>query len=269
MSSLRLANWERVVAEEVANLRGGSPTLNPWIVQCYDSVDSTMSVARDFEFGSDEQLLILAECQLSGRGRQGRVWDAAQVGMYATYGLRTERAIEDLVGFSLVVGLSVQEALDSLGAATRLKWPNDILSQEGKKLAGILIELLNNAGSTKVLVGIGANLVGSPSAQPNATDLKSICGVEHPPALVAARIASVLLQDWRLFLEHGFGYFQERWNRAAAYLGDKFVVDLGDTRVAGINQGVDSSGRLLLRSGADLHKVSSGHVLEISSVVGD
>lgn len=42
---------------------------------------------------------------------------------------------------SLVVGLAVLRALESLGVQdTGLKWPNDLL-QGGKKIAGILLEL--------------------------------------------------------------------------------------------------------------------------------
>ena len=47
----------------------------------------------------------------------------------------------ELEGLSLVVGLAVLRALESLGVREAgLKWPNDVL-QGGKKIAGILLEL--------------------------------------------------------------------------------------------------------------------------------
>ena len=53
----------------------------------------------------------------------------------------TVRGARELEGLSLVVGLAVLRALESLGVRDAgLKWPNDLL-QGGKKIAGILLEL--------------------------------------------------------------------------------------------------------------------------------
>lgn len=60
---------------------------------------------------------------------------------------------------SLVVGLAVLRALESLGVREAgLKWPNDVL-QGGKKIAGILLELSGDpADLCHVVIGIGINV---------------------------------------------------------------------------------------------------------------
>lgn len=65
----------------------------------------------------------------------------------------------ELEGLSLVVGLAVLRALESLGVRdTGLKWPNDLL-QGGKKIAGILLELSGDpADLCHVVIGIGINV---------------------------------------------------------------------------------------------------------------
>lgn len=65
----------------------------------------------------------------------------------------------ELEGLSLVVGLAVLRALESLGVRDAgLKWPNDVL-QGGKKIAGILLELSGDpADLCHVVIGIGINV---------------------------------------------------------------------------------------------------------------
>ena len=65
----------------------------------------------------------------------------------------------ELEGLSLVVGLAVLRALESLGVRDAgLKWPNDLL-QGGKKIAGILLELSGDpADLCHVVIGIGINV---------------------------------------------------------------------------------------------------------------
>ncbi len=65
----------------------------------------------------------------------------------------------ELEGLSLVVGLAVLRALESLGVRDAgLKWPNDLL-QGGRKIAGILLELSGDpADLCHVVIGIGINV---------------------------------------------------------------------------------------------------------------
>ncbi|MFE8713364.1 biotin--[acetyl-CoA-carboxylase] synthetase, partial [Aeromonas allosaccharophila] len=73
-------------------------------------------------------------------------------------------------GLSLVVGVAVVEALESLGyPGVELKWPNDLYYQ-GRKLAGILVEMSGSAGaSCHLVIGIGLNLA-MPSQQGEKID---------------------------------------------------------------------------------------------------
>ena len=60
---------------------------------------------------------------------------------------------------SLAVGVAVKRALEKSGIeAVQLKWPNDIYV-EGKKLGGILLEMIGDpAGQCTVVVGVGLNV---------------------------------------------------------------------------------------------------------------
>src|SRR5690349_19661308 len=109
--------------------------------------------------------LLVAEHQTHGRGRHGRVWQAAP-GASLTFSLALPLAPKDWSGLSLAVGLALADALDPLvdGVAPRLgvKWPNDLFLLEaggGRKLGGILIETVAAGTRRLAVIGIGLNVL--------------------------------------------------------------------------------------------------------------
>src|SRR5689334_17909974 len=90
--------------------------------------------------------LLVAEHQTHGRGRQGRLWQAAP-GASLTFSLALPLAPKDWSGLSLAVGVALADALDppvdSVAPRLAVKWPNDLFLVDatgGRKLGGILIE---------------------------------------------------------------------------------------------------------------------------------
>jgi BirA family biotin operon repressor/biotin-[acetyl-CoA-carboxylase] ligase len=207
--------------------------------------------------------VVIAEQQTAGRGRQGRSWIAAP-GDSLTFSLlwrfapRTSPA-----GLSLAVGLAVANALDKVGprgtAPIRLKWPNDLL-KEGKKLGGILVELVPGAPHAAV-IGIGLNLrlpAGMPAelrAQSAALD----SGVD-PNELLAALLAE-LLAVLESFALAGFAALRDDWTARHAFENApvRLHSDFAPPR-DGICRGVDTDGALLFETGGRVERVLSGEV---------
>ena len=74
---------------------------------------------------------------------------------------------------SLVSAISVKQSLESWSQVPlKLKWPNDLLV-EGKKLAGILLELQTSKPTDHIVVGVGINY-SLTDAQKNSIDRKVI-----------------------------------------------------------------------------------------------
>jgi BirA family biotin operon repressor/biotin-[acetyl-CoA-carboxylase] ligase len=119
--------------------------------------------------GAPTGSVLVADHQRAGRGRQDRTWhDQPGSSLLVSVLLRPDPATLTLI--PLVTGLAatdaVGEALGAVGPApVGLKWPNDVLAQDGsdRKLAGILAEsTAEPAGSRSapaVVVGMGLNLV--------------------------------------------------------------------------------------------------------------
>src|SRR5688572_15696959 len=105
--------------------------------------------------------VLLAEHQTGGRGRRGRSWVAPPGGAVClSVSWQYAELPADLSALSLIVGLCVVNALHELGVeGVSLKWPNDLVTANGK-LGGILIEMRAEAGGpVHVVIGIGLNVL--------------------------------------------------------------------------------------------------------------
>jgi BirA family biotin operon repressor/biotin-[acetyl-CoA-carboxylase] ligase len=121
----------------------------------YDAVESTNETAKELlETDVEEGLVIWADRQVAGRGRQGRAWASPAGGLYVSIILRPKEAHAWILG--LLIGMPVVKALRHYGVFAGLKYPNDAVYQ-GRKIAGILSEGVYRRDVYHVVGGIGVN----------------------------------------------------------------------------------------------------------------
>lgn len=237
-----------------------------WSSTVLDSVDSTNAEAmRQIALRQGRPLLVLAEAQSSGRGRRGRSWVSPYgENLYYSLGLSVDGGDFPLVGLSLSVGLAVHAALRDLGCMDAgLKWPNDI-HVNGKKIAGILVEVAGDpAGACQVVIGIGVNVNMHSDRlgidQP-WTSLREAVGV------MVDRNALALVLSRRLagYLEvhgcDGFSALQADWESAHLWQGAQVVLASGAQRIEGRVLGVDKQGALRLDVAGEERQFSGGEL---------
>ena len=129
------------------------------------SVDSTLIWAKEEakkSVGKElDRALFVADEQTAGKGRLGRVWTSVPgENIYMTLLLmRPEVRIENASSLTLVMGLSVAEAVEGVvGVTAGIKWPNDIVLS-GKKICGILTEMqIKEQKPEFIMIGVGINV---------------------------------------------------------------------------------------------------------------
>ena len=128
---------------------------------CVESVDSTNTLARSMiNSGDNSLLLIAADMQTGGRGRNGKSFYSENKGsVYMTAVVHPNLSFEDSVGITTASAVAVSRAVESVtGKKTDIKWVND-LYYGGRKVCGILCEAVAEKGSVKsVIIGVGINL---------------------------------------------------------------------------------------------------------------
>lgn len=120
----------------------------------FDSVESTQDHAKRLVAKHERAVLVVAQRQTVGRGRQGREWLQPDRGLFASYGFVSDWKGDDATLIPLVAAVAMRSAVSmSLGIGLGLRWPNDLMTTTGK-VGGILVE----ASGLDVVVGCGLNL---------------------------------------------------------------------------------------------------------------
>ncbi|NBW24456.1 MAG: biotin--[acetyl-CoA-carboxylase] ligase [Betaproteobacteria bacterium] len=260
MSGLPHSN---AVAWPVEDLqRALEPLLAGITMEVMAEVDSTNSeLMRRIRQGQHAPLLLVAERQSAGRGRQGRSWLShtdpqgqphAHASLTFSLGLPLQR--NDLSGLSLAVGVALADALHP---AIGLKWPND-LWWDGRKLGGILIETANQGAHRFVVIGAGLNLSPPPGndLRNPAAGLQQLLPDLDAPALLT-HVVRPLVQALVRFEAGGFAPVQAAFAKRDVLLGKP--LDCSDGR-SGTGAGVDARGALLLHTAHGLETVVSDEV---------
>jgi BirA family biotin operon repressor/biotin-[acetyl-CoA-carboxylase] ligase len=231
-------------------------------------IDSTNSELLRRPLGPTPQVQVcLAETQSAGRGRRGRIWQSPLGGnLYFSLGARFEQGMGTLAGLSLAVGIATVQALTDCGASgVGLKWPNDVLA-DGRKLAGILVELGGEfLGPCQAVIGIGINLRLSNAVlacidQP-AIDLASLLhGVPPQRNRLVACLITRLIAALDRFVADGFGAFQTDYARYDLLRDRAIRVLSAGHELDGVGAGIDPRGALIVRRGAVLTHYDSAEV---------
>jgi len=228
----------------------GSELAERMTLDVWDRVDST-SQRLDAWRDAGGPVACVAEAQLAGRGRRGRQWQSAYgAGIPLSLLWPFETLNASLMGLAPAVSVSLARALESLGAARLgLKWPNDLLCEQGK-LAGILIELRGEpAGPCEVILGLGINWAAPwQSVDQPVAGLEAVFGGERPSRnRLVGVVLGQLATDLRVFSQHGFAAFADDWAARDVLAGRSVSLQLGHETRQGQALGLDAEGALRLQ----------------------
>jgi BirA family biotin operon repressor/biotin-[acetyl-CoA-carboxylase] ligase len=206
-------------------------------VRRFTEVDSTNRVAADLvRAGAPDGVVVVADHQTAGKGRRGRTWESRPgTALLVSAVLRPAPRL-----VTLAAGVAAVEACEAAAAVpVGLKWPNDLLAEDGRKLGGILSELVDGGA----VVGLGVNLTWAP---PGAACLGP--GVER----------EALLAAWLQALGRP-GDVLRRYRERCATLGRHVRVEGPRATVEGVATDVDEEGRLVV----DGRKIDVGDVVHL------
>ena len=262
---------EQLDAERIQAPISGLPRERLELLEVFAEIESTNSyLLAQTAPPAGHFRIALAEHQTAGRGRMDRSWYSPQSSGLCLSMAYTFASVPRLLScVTLAIGVGVVRALENIGAqGIGLKWPNDLIARDGK-LGGILTELRSTGGNkTTIVTGIGINydLRGNPDAAKITTRLGHVsdltaCMRELPSRIIAsAALIEGLFNTLAEFEADGFGRFAEAWEKYDWLRGQRVIVEQADKQVAGVCQGIDLEGALVLQTETGRQRVMSGSV---------
>jgi BirA family transcriptional regulator, biotin operon repressor / biotin---[acetyl-CoA-carboxylase] ligase len=217
--------------------------------------------------GAPEGTVLVAEHQVTGRGRLDRSWTSPpRAGITVSLLLRPDVPAARKGWLPLLTGVALAEAVaEGTGVLPSLKWPNDLLAADGRKLAGILAETTGKA----VVVGVGLNVSTTTEELPDTgTSLARVLGttVDRAPVLLAfLRAFERRYRRWTEVLgdpvSSGLAQDYLAWSST---VGTEVAVGLPDgSTLEGTAQAVDWDGRLVVATAQGTVELASGDVQHV------
>lgn len=196
--------------------------------------------------------------QTAGRGRGSHRWYAPSGVLTASFVVPVPMVVP-VSYLSLCVGLVIAHAVEDHAPAARVqvKWPNDCYL-DGRKLAGVLCERPALGGGDRVVVGIGLNLdpqwEQSPETLLFATDraqtpasVAEVCTPSPDAVGMLVSLRRYLLESTGMLAAGGWLQLLPLLRQRDWLAGQGVRVDLAGEQIAGVAQGIDDRGRLLVR----------------------
>jgi BirA family biotin operon repressor/biotin-[acetyl-CoA-carboxylase] ligase len=250
-------------------------------IRRFESIDSTNRYLLDeARRGAPAGVVAVADHQSAGRGRLGRTWEAPSgSNLLLSVLLRPDLPADDRQLASAVVALAGTDAIGVVtGLTLGIKWPNDLLGPDGRKLAGVLAEadLAESVSGTSALgapivVGIGINANWPvrdgelpPELRGGATSLLMETGrpVDRSELLdvfltaLAPRVADLGSEAGRA---RQCGDFQAR----CTTLGTAVRVELPGEHFEGVATHLTAEGHLVVAVGGTTRTVVAGDVVHL------
>lgn len=228
----------------------------------FEAVDSTNDIALNWiQDGAVRGAVVIADEQLKGRGRKGRLWHTPpHVALAVSVVLKPPKTHLNRV--SMLGALAVADLCEHVGLAqVGIKWPNDV-QVSGKKVSGILPEAAWDGDVLHgVVLGMGIN-VRVQFEDGLADKAISIEPALGQPVQRVDLIAYLLerIDYWSAHItsDRLFTTWESRLNTIGQRVSTEGIV--------GQAQGVDESGALLIKTAdGSIQRVLAGDVSLVMS----
>ena len=216
---------------------------------------------------SGEGRAVVAERQTAGRGRLGRTWlSPSGTNLLVSVGLRPGLVADRAWWLAAAAALSIRDAASPI-APLAIRWPNDLVTADGLKVAGILVETqIEGDRVVEAVIGVGINVNWHRSAMPadiapGATSLADLVGTEVDRVSLLERLLAALDAEVAR-LEAGESPLR-RFQSASWLTGRAIEVETQAGRLSGVAREVADNGGLIL-DGATLQTVVNvGEVIRV------
>ncbi len=224
----------------------------------FENISSTMDIAFSLEETEvKNNTIVISDVQTHGRGRFGRPWISDSSDLQFSLLLN---AYDFKLPYSMLAAYAVFLSLKKYTERVRIKWINDVLWDNNRKIAGVLTEERGN----RTVIGIGVNL-NSREKPEEIRDIATSFYMETGKMIPKERFLCTILSELFPMLSRVHnGNIEEvlcAWERDSD-ICDRYVKVENESGIhRGTVEGIDKvTGALLLRIGNRMVEIYDGSV---------
>lgn len=209
------------------------------------NIDSTQDYLKEKLKNGYNNIVVKADTQSLGHGRNGRSWASPLGGLWFSF---DTEFCSDMI--TLTVGVAVREVCEQkFGCKLMLKWPNDLLLN-GKKVAGIICQKIDD----RVIVGVGVNTNVKKIEIENSVSFFEVTG----KCVDNEELMKEIIQKYYYFCKDVNKVIDE-FRKNMAFVGEEKYVSAINKKVKII--GISDNGHLIIEDAENTKEVFIGEIL--------
>jgi BirA family biotin operon repressor/biotin-[acetyl-CoA-carboxylase] ligase len=138
-----------------------------WKLIYFDEINSTQKYLLNNLSKFDLPVCIWSEFQTNGIGSRGNKWIGERGNLFFSFAVKNNFDVP-LQSSSIFFAYVMKKTLEEFEINLLMKWPNDLYTQNLKKVCGVLTNLKNDV----LIVGIGVNTKKSPYKEFDGLELR-------------------------------------------------------------------------------------------------
>ena len=211
------------------------------------STSSTNTIAKEIIKEHKEAFILLTRDQVIGRGRMNRSWQmSADKDIAMSFTVPCNIPYSLLFSIIRLVSVVVCQLLNKYSKDQCLiKWPNDVITRDGKKICGILTESVLEDNEIKyIIIGVGIN-INSDNLPDYADSLKELTGKEWNINQFYSGLIESLVLLWEDF-PNNEEWIVKEWEQLLIWKNEEVVLTHNNQEYKGILKSVLQDGSLIL-----------------------
>jgi len=216
----------------------------------YKTTNST-SLSAEKLIKQGEQLgnfLIIADKQISGKGRRRNRWFSPAGGLWITMALNGLNVQSNLTIFTgIILRRTIAELYPEISDRLKIKWPNDIFIDD-KKISGILSSYLSYNKYHLIGIGIDTNITELPNEISEiATSLAIELQKNIENVMILQRFIDIFSETLSQFLTSGLQPFLNEYLDNSYLMGKKISIGSDFEEYTGTVERINKKGAIILR----------------------
>ena len=232
----------------------------------FEKIDSTMDKIKQLIKEKQSNYFVISEIQKKGRGRRGSFWHSVKGNLYFSFSEKFSIDIKNHFMFNALATLSVSESIDNVcNVKSKIKWPNDVLVN-GKKISGIMTEIIKYSNNNYLIIGIGINVDSSPRI-PNypTTFAKELYEDSNQKEIIESFIKYYFNKN-KIINNLSFNDILNEYKKKLIYFNKKIKLELDNySFVEGKFEDINLDGSMVLNIKGKKNNFYSARILNVSN----
>ncbi|MFL2662091.1 MAG: biotin--[acetyl-CoA-carboxylase] ligase [Alphaproteobacteria bacterium] len=231
----------------------------------YKSINNTNDKLKEIRLvNPDRNIALFSAEQIKGKGRSGRVWISNEGDLTCSFLINQSISFKDIGKINIIfvnILFNFFRNFNS-GNSIKYKWPNDI-QINNRKISGILIETFSNYKNIEsFIVGIGVNLISSPTIVSNKTISLAELNIKIEPIDAFFLLQKEVISFFKEFNNLNFLSLSKNLNLNFYDNENELNINLKNNIVKGTFKEINTHGELILNTlDKRNRKISYGEII--------